>query len=149
MNQAETLALFAQGRDAWNAWADEMLAEKHRLVEAGEDFGGIVGSDFVQAWKAKARSDFSGHVFSEDVDFQKYRFPGDAVFREAAFPGDAYFNRTSFDRIAQFAGLTAEKIFSLGGAVFRQREFRRSPSARRNHYRAEGHFGTNQTTDCW
>jgi len=28
MNQQETLALFAQGRDAWNAWTKERLAER-------------------------------------------------------------------------------------------------------------------------
>jgi hypothetical protein len=26
MNKAETLALFAQGREAWNEWAGRMLA---------------------------------------------------------------------------------------------------------------------------
>lgn len=35
MNREETHALWAQGRDAWNAWAQEMLAEKARLEEAG------------------------------------------------------------------------------------------------------------------
>ncbi len=35
MNREETLALYAQGRDAWNAWAAERLAERKRLEEAG------------------------------------------------------------------------------------------------------------------
>ncbi len=28
MNQDQTIALFLQGKDAWNAWAEAMLAER-------------------------------------------------------------------------------------------------------------------------
>ena len=36
MTRDETIALFLQGREAWNAWAEAMLAERKALEEAGE-----------------------------------------------------------------------------------------------------------------
>ena len=35
MNRDETVALFLQGREAWNAWAEKMLAERKALEAAG------------------------------------------------------------------------------------------------------------------
>lgn len=35
MPRDETLALFAQGKEAWNAWAEVRLAEKAALEAAG------------------------------------------------------------------------------------------------------------------
>ena len=34
MNKEESLALFKQGKDAWNAWAEEMLAQRKALEGA-------------------------------------------------------------------------------------------------------------------
>lgn len=36
MTRDKTIALFLQGREAWNAWAEQMLAERKALEEAGE-----------------------------------------------------------------------------------------------------------------
>jgi hypothetical protein len=35
MNRNETVALFLQGKDAWNAWAEKMLTERKAFEEAG------------------------------------------------------------------------------------------------------------------
>ncbi len=35
MDRDGTVALFLQGREAWNAWAEKMLAERKALEEAG------------------------------------------------------------------------------------------------------------------
>ena len=45
MDQAETLALYAQGKEAWNAWGLARLAERTAMEAAGtwaagkDDFG--------------------------------------------------------------------------------------------------------------
>ena len=36
MNREETLALWKQGKEAWNSWAEGMLAQRKKLEEAGE-----------------------------------------------------------------------------------------------------------------
>ena len=35
MNQEDTIARFKQGKDAWNAWAEEMLAERKAMEADG------------------------------------------------------------------------------------------------------------------
>ena len=35
MNKEKTLALYEQGSDAWNAWAEKMLADRTALEAAG------------------------------------------------------------------------------------------------------------------
>jgi hypothetical protein len=35
MNQDETIALFLQGKEAWNAWAGAMLAERKAMEAEG------------------------------------------------------------------------------------------------------------------
>ena len=36
MNKEESLALYKKGREAWNAWAREMLAQREKLMETGQ-----------------------------------------------------------------------------------------------------------------
>jgi hypothetical protein len=66
MTRDETIALFLQGREAWNAWAKEMLAERQALEEAGE-WAAQTGflrplegkNDKTKDWIARASVDFS------------------------------------------------------------------------------------------
>jgi hypothetical protein len=37
MNRDERVALFLQGREAWNAWAEKMLAEKKAMEADGRN----------------------------------------------------------------------------------------------------------------
>ncbi|MGD9830578.1 MAG: hypothetical protein AB7E70_12975 [Hyphomicrobiaceae bacterium] len=108
MNTDESLTLLARGKEAWNAWAAEMLAEKARLEAAGE-----WGEDKAKAWRAAARADFDGHTFEVDVSFEDFVFPGDASFvganflRVAAFiamrvHGDAAFPHAKFADLVTF-----------------------------------------------
>ncbi len=39
MNQEQSLALFAKGQDAWNAWAEQMLGERAALEADGSWVG--------------------------------------------------------------------------------------------------------------
>jgi hypothetical protein len=36
MTRDETIALFLKGKDAWNAWAEDMLAQRKALEESGQ-----------------------------------------------------------------------------------------------------------------
>ncbi len=85
MNKQESLALLAEGRADWNAWANDLLAERARLEEAGE-------WEAAEAeWEARARVDFDDHEFEDDVSFGEFIFPGDARFGDATFSGIAWF----------------------------------------------------------
>ncbi len=46
MNREETHALFRQGRDAWNAWAQGMLDKKAEMVADGRE----------EEWKQEAEA---------------------------------------------------------------------------------------------
>lgn len=74
MNTSETLALVAQGKEAWNSWANQMLAEKSMIHKtSGQAEAG-------RAWADRARADFGGVNFNEDCDFACFVFPGEAEF---------------------------------------------------------------------
>ena len=105
MNKEESLALFSQGRAAWNTWAEEQLAERRKLEEAGdwiEDSDPDKQNDATRAWHETATVDFSGHKFEDVADFSGFIFPGPALFREAAFSGYAGFNKVAFSGNAWF-----------------------------------------------
>jgi hypothetical protein len=121
MNKKESLALFAKGRDAWNTWAAEMIAERKALEAAGQWTAGRQESewnDATRAWHAAAGADFEGLQFDEPVDFSDFVFPGGAGFGEATFSGDAWFREATFSGDAGFRKAT----FS-GGAGFREATF--------------------------
>ena len=74
MNKEESLALFRQGRAAWNTWAGGRLAERRKLEEAGdwiEDSDPDKQNDAMRAWHEAATADFSGHEF-EVADFSGF-----------------------------------------------------------------------------
>lgn len=65
MDQQQTLALFAQGREAWNAWAQGLLAKRKAMEAAGtwaattDMFGSLEGqNDETKAWLVAARAEF-------------------------------------------------------------------------------------------
>jgi hypothetical protein len=67
MDYAQTHALFAQGKDAWNAWANEMLSQKKAYEDAG------TWEAHQEQWEDEARAVFSDlqnrHIFNEFKDF--------------------------------------------------------------------------------
>ena len=145
MTKEESLALPAQGREAWNGWAQRMLAERARMEAAGEwavEPGSPVNSilregknDVTKAWLAAAAADFSHHIFAAPVDFTDFQFPADALFsgahfqagsanaicakfNGAQFSGDAVFNYAEFFGDANFV-----RTSFRGGALFREVAF--------------------------
>lgn len=130
MDKEQTLALYRQGREAWNEWAKEQLEN----------------NDGSEAWRNSSKADFTGHTFdisdtptmpggqeiqyssmpfeakmllepyrreNQDnmvsdlppfIDFIGFIFPGDAIFANAHFLCDANFGRAEFRGWAAFYG---------------------------------------------
>ncbi len=138
MDKEQSLALYAKGTEAWNAWAEKRLAEREALREAGDWVEGQNSAG--QSWRAMARVDFSDHLFKEDVDFEGFLFPGDtrfngttfleeawfdraiivgpAMFYRATFKGEARFVHTTFKSQARFGGATFNRETVFDGAEF-------------------------------
>jgi hypothetical protein len=73
MTRDETIALFLQGRDAWNAWAEARLAEKKALEEAGAweigDYDERTSEETI-AWMDAAGANFSSIRFATQASAQ-------------------------------------------------------------------------------
>jgi hypothetical protein len=102
VNKEETLALYEQGRDAWNAWAEKMLADRTALEAAG-------------AWKNASKAYFEEHSFDTEADFRGFIFPGDAGFGGGTFRGTAWFGLSVFNCSADFTNAVFQ-----GAAASRQ-----------------------------
>ena len=133
MNQEETLALYAQGKEAWNAWAREVLARR----------------DDSQEWKDEARVDFTDYNFKAPVftnrnlapflpvflllpqakpevranfeetvafvDFIGFIFPGEALFTGARFSIPAHFGEADFRGYATFDSAVFDDLVVFTG----------------------------------
>ena len=112
MNKEESLALLAQGHDAWNAWAANMIKDREALQAAGDwtaRENKSAWNDATGAWQADAAANFSGHPFNNFVDFSGFVFPGEAMFGEATFEGNAGFLQAVFGGFTAFDGARFEK----------------------------------------
>lgn len=116
MNRDETLALYDKGRDAWNAWAEKLLAKKAALEKVGE------WETKREAWDQDARAEFSSkavpHTFLPELNLNEFKFPGAASFDNATFANDADFFGAIFDSNATFVGATFKGDAGFGGAMF-------------------------------
>jgi uncharacterized protein YjbI with pentapeptide repeats len=99
----------AQGREAWNGWAEAMLVRKSELERAGKwkpEGQALSGHDgdlgLQRLWLAAARADFSGHGFGEEADFSGFIFPLHVDFDKVQFAGNAAFGRAQFSGYAEF-----------------------------------------------
>lgn len=133
MNKEETLALYEKGLEAWNAWAEEILAQRMKFSEANER----MTSD--HSWRIRAKADFTDHTFEKEVTFTDFIFPWHAEFDgtrftkgarfdKSRFHGDARFDKSSFshDAIftgAMFSGYAAFEEAKFGHAVFEECSF--------------------------
>jgi pentapeptide repeat protein len=106
--QEATLARHAEGKEAWNRWADEMQALRKVLEDAGgwsaeppylgfPLVGNNADSRFWLRLAAHVFSrDASTHTFDREARFAEFRFVADARFEGASFAADASFQRASF-----------------------------------------------------
>ncbi len=116
MSVEQTLARWGEGKESWNAWAEELLARKARLVEAGEWAANPFGegeNPATRDWLADARADFADQMFPEAVHFAGYIFPGPVVFANCAFSGGATFDKARFEAGASFAKARFEALASF------------------------------------
>lgn len=106
MNKEESLALYEQGKEAWNEWANEMLVKKTKLEEDGklqiDPMRQEDADQITKDWIAVSSVDFSGHVFEGDAEFSDFIFPYDASFKKATFGKRAGFNNVKFSGRAMF-----------------------------------------------
>ncbi len=142
MNREETLALYAQGQEAWNKWANEMLEERKRLEEAGEwqavqNFLETLEpqNEATKAWFTAAKADFSsedspyefvervnfsGFVFPSNVNFINAKFFRQVKFINTVFYGNASLNKNTFNEKTIFSNVIFYK-----DALFEKNLFRK------------------------
>ena len=118
MDKAESLALFARGRAAWNEWAAEKQAERDALKETGDWVESPDRAEQTSAWYESARADFSHHEFGDGTSFSGFIFPGDVRFRGAKFEGYAEFANAKFGGNAVFRGAEFGGNAGFGRAKF-------------------------------
>lgn len=82
MKQDESVALWRRSKDAWSAWAEEMLRQKAELEKTGTwngDKPQAQWSDETRKWNEAAQTDLSG-LEGDDIDFNGFVFPWRALF---------------------------------------------------------------------
>ncbi|MCC9622666.1 pentapeptide repeat-containing protein [Thalassospira sp. MA62] len=122
MNQKQTLALFRQGEDAWNAWANVMRAKRKELEESGKWQVNRPFHAEQDQWLKEARVIFSSenspYVFRNQISFKGWIFPSTSDWTAATFEQDAPFNRSIFEGYAGFSGATFKGYAGFSGATF-------------------------------
>jgi hypothetical protein len=103
MDLRSSLALYARGREAWNAWAETMIEQRRALVATGEWAWALDSradayptNEATRRWWNDAVAQFSYHEFVEPVDFRGFLFPGAGAFVSAKLPQDACFCEVRF-----------------------------------------------------
>lgn len=125
MNKEETLALWQQGKDAWNAWAEKMLAHRAGMERDGTwaSSRNVLGhegpgNEATAGWMDEAAADFEGQAFEAVADFRGFLFPGAAKFENATFEQVAGFDRATFSGDAWFASATFSEDAWFTSAAF-------------------------------
>lgn len=116
MNREETLALYEQGVEAWNKWANEMLEERKRLEEAGE------WEERKNNWIILASANFStlenSHIFTTNFDVSEYIFPSKLLLDNATFDTDVNFSKCVFKEEAIFNNSKFNKGANFKNTIF-------------------------------
>jgi hypothetical protein len=128
MNRDETLALFAKGKEAWNAWAADMQSQRAALEKSGEWQAFNLGfelegeNEVTRNWLRAAGVEFSTNDIVgqelKNAQFSGWTFPGGARFDGATFSGNARFDEATFSGDARFGGATFSGVARFGGATF-------------------------------
>jgi len=106
MTKDESLALLAQGKDAWNAWAQDLLDRKARLEGAGlwaVDERGKGLTEEAKRWEKEARVNFKGVTFSDEKSFEEFIFPGQVSFDHSCFREGVSFSTALFNGDVSFS----------------------------------------------
>ncbi|WP_152630682.1 hypothetical protein [Thalassospira sp. HJ] len=129
MNQEETLALWKQGKEAWNAWAEEMLRRRDDLQKRSEltldAFSlEIIGENestkqWIQAAQAVFSSEENPTTFSSDIDLDGVIFPFSVSFYCAQIHGSINFSHCVFEHTFKL-----KKCLINGSINFRESHFK-------------------------
>jgi len=130
LDKSDCLALFKEGKTAWNRWAHGMLEKRKKLQENGawshegpntnaglrSDPRNYGGNAETRAWIVESAvmfdhefediAHFDECIFPSIVCFEKSRFLCDASFRSAVFSNYAHFSRAVFLGMTSFEGAT-------------------------------------------
>lgn len=124
MNREESIALYEQGKDAWNKWAQGMLAEKKRMEKTGEWFeeGYSINSSIEKTanWLKAAQADLANYTFDQEVDFSGFIFPCDAIFTKTLFKKSAKFISTTFYKDVRFSMVVFKRDVEFTNACFHE-----------------------------
>ena len=131
MNREQTVALWRQGKDAWNDWASVLLDARKDLEQSGLWDVKMSFSDELEpdnektaAWLQAAKADFSGHEFDRDAVFDGFLFPGETAFSAhkniSKAGGDAAKTPVRFKQAVNFDGATFAGFVSFRDAIFEQ-----------------------------
>ncbi len=146
MTRDETVALFLQGREAWNAWANEMLSERKTMEADGRwaaetaAAGNLAPKNAeTRSWMDAARADFARCLFGPHSPPQKKETEaeendrnggaepsvksmlidaGKIDFRGFIFPGDTDFVGTTFTGRADFGSTAFRRNANFLSATF-------------------------------
>ncbi len=121
MNKKQSLALYAKGKDAWNVWANDILAKKVELEQNKQWQINTSKEEINQAtkdWIEDSSVDFSEHIFKENVNFSNFIFPHFVSFNKTTFSGHTWFENVVFNGDVGFYNTTLD-----GDAGFHSAEF--------------------------
>jgi Pentapeptide repeats (9 copies) len=143
MNNEQSIALYEQGKDAWNEWAEEMIAENKRL-------GQIDGWTRQKSNKMyqNTLTNFTAFNFYTDVDFSGFIFPGPTYFSRAVFEKDATFDSTVFKGDVFFEDAKFEQDMWCEEAIFKNNVlakntyFKKSAWFERTIFNRSANFGS-------
>ncbi len=147
MNKDQSLALYHQGKDSWNAWATDLLARQKDSDEWKKEssanfsfhvFGNAEFSGFI----FPGLTDFSGTVFSGNSWFIGTKFEAEAKFKQAVFKNEICFIKTDFGQDTWF-----EKASFEGDAHFGKSTFRSSADFRRTSHKGTTNFNNSSFRD--
>ena len=144
MNRDETLALFGEGKDKWNAWANDLLDKKENSQDINQWFVDAEANFSEEVFRGGAN--FSGFIFPSFVSFRKTQFTGLASFQnvffkgharfdKAVFKGETHFSRSAFSGEANFSNTTFEKE-----SYFSNEKFHGMTSFRHAHFKKDAWF---------
>ncbi len=140
MDKEQTLRLFEQGKDRWNEWAKERLAEREVLERKGDWDKGSNPSMWgkpTRDWHKDSVADFSEHAFEDQANFSEFIFPASARFQSAQFKGDARFDSAQFKGDAGF-----RSAHFKGDAQFDNAHFKGDARFDNAHFKGDARFNS-------
>lgn len=157
MNQEETVALWKQGNEAWNSWAEKILEERSELEQKNQwkisidEYGNETPQNKqTEGWLTSAEaifsSEYSPKSFGNSPSFSNLVFPGRTFFDHAKFLKQAKFDRSTFKDRVYFDDAVFEKDLSLNdthfyrNASFANATFRKMANFEQTHFHEDANF---------